>query len=207
MRLKIMHLAAGVLLTLAGTIVGAQGVPTTATTGVRPGDLISVWVWRETSLTGEFLVDGRGRVILPMLGEVLVTGKSTDSLIDEIQASFRAYLMNPSIRVSVVRRVAVQGQVGNPGLYPVEATMTIGNVIAMAGGVSANGNPRKILLRRDGRIIETSLGSEQVLEHSAVQSGDEIFISQLPWIFRHGSLLLGTGLSVIAGVAVALILR
>lgn len=206
MRRSRSSLTVGVILAFAGVTLGAQGSPA-ASTGVRSGDLISVWVWREASLTGEFPVDGRGRAVLPMIGEVIVTGKSADALVDEIQALFRTFLTNPSIRVSVVRRVAVQGQVGKPGLYPVDATVTIGNVIAMAGGVSANGDSRKILLRRDGRVIATSLGAETVLEHSAVQSGDEIFVGERPWLSRHGGLLLGTGLSIVAGVAVALVLR
>jgi polysaccharide export outer membrane protein len=184
----------------AGTSPGTAG-------GVRAGDMISVWVWRETTLTGEFPVDARGRAVLPMIGDIVVTGKSSDALVDEIQASFRKFLTNPSIRVSVVRRVAVQGQVGRPGLYPVDATVTIGNVIAMAGGVSPNGDPRKIRLLRDGRVIETSLGTETVLERSAVQSGDEIFVAERPWLSRQSGMLFGAGLSVVTGVVVALLLR
>jgi polysaccharide export outer membrane protein len=184
----------------------AQAVPDSAPTGVRAGDVISVWVWREADLTGEFAVDARGRVVLPMLGEVVVVGRGADALADELRSAYRRYLNNPSIQVRVLRRVTVQGQVARPGFYPVDATVTVGNVIALAGGISAGGNEQRIRLLRDGRVIEAALGPATVLERSPVQSGDLIYVPEKPWLARNSGLLLGAALSIVVGVSVALII-
>jgi protein involved in polysaccharide export with SLBB domain len=39
-----------------------------------PGDLLRVSVWREPDLSGEFLVDRNGSVVLPLLGELTIPG-------------------------------------------------------------------------------------------------------------------------------------
>jgi len=168
--------------------------------GVRAGDVINVWIWRERDLSGEFPVDARGRVVLPLLGEVVAAGKGAEALADELRTAYRRYLSNPSIQVTVLRRIAVQGQVARPGFYPVDATVTVANVIALAGGVGGGGDARKIQLVRGGRVIVTSLGPQTVLEQSAVQSGDEIFVPERSWLARNSSTLLWAGLSVVTAV-------
>ncbi len=42
--------------------------PVAVTAGVRPGDVIRVWIWREQDYSGEFPVDARGTAVLPLLG-------------------------------------------------------------------------------------------------------------------------------------------
>ncbi len=172
------------------------------TFGVRPGDVVRVWVWREVDLSGEFAVDSRGRLVLPLLGEVSAAGKSGDALSEELTGAYARYLRNPSIQVTVLRRVAVQGQVAKPGLYPVDATVSVGDVIALAGGVTGQGNGDKIRLVREGEVLVTQLRPETVLERSPVQSGDEIFVPERSWLSRNsGTLLLG-GLSVAGALVV-----
>jgi polysaccharide export outer membrane protein len=196
------------LASAAGALTAqAPGSGDSVGTGVRAGDVISVWVWREQDLTGEFAVDARGRVVLPMLGEVTVLGRGAEALAEELRAAYRRYLTNPSIRITVLRRVAVQGQVARPGFYPVDATVTIGNVIALAGGVSPGGDGNHIRLVRDGRVVEAALGRETVLERSQVQSGDEIFVPEKPWVQRNSAILLTALTSIVVGITVALVVQ
>ena len=96
----------------------APSDPAEASPGVRPGDIVRVWVWREKDYSGEFPVDVRGSVVLPVLGEMTVSGHTAEQLTDTLREAYRKYLNNPSIEVTVLRRVAVQGEVMKPGLYP-----------------------------------------------------------------------------------------
>src|SRR6266513_2037417 len=82
--------------------------PVAVTAGVRPGDVIRVWIWREQDYSGEFPVDARGTAVLPLLGEVRVPGKTAEQLADTLHEAYRKYLKNPSIQVTVLRRVSVQ---------------------------------------------------------------------------------------------------
>src|SRR5262249_11360381 len=142
--------------------------PVPATVGVRPGDVITVKVWREPDYTGEWSVDARGRVVLPVLGEIAVQGRSAESLSGTLEAAYRRYLNNPPIEINVLRRIPVQGEVGKPGLYPADATVSVGELIALAGGVTQLGDRHKIQLLRNNQIIISSLGPSMVLQRSPV---------------------------------------
>ena len=170
--------------------------------GVRPGDVVRVWIWREQDYSGEFPVDARGNVVLPLLGEIVAPGRTAEQLADTLRQAYRKYLNNPSIQVTVLRRVSVQGEVVKPGLYPADATITVGDLVSLAGGVTPNANRDKIRLVRDGRVIVSGLGPGTVLQRSPVQSGDEVFVPQKGWLARNGSVLLLGGVSVAGALAV-----
>lgn len=166
-----------------------------------------MWVWRELDYSGDFPVDARGLVVLPNLGPVGARGKTAQALSDSITRAYQKFLNNPSIQVTVLRRVAVSGEVAKPGLYPADATITIGELIALAGGVTPNGNQKKIELVRDGRVITSGLGPGTVLQNSPVQSGDQVFVPQRSWMSRNGGIFLAGAVSVTTAVIVAILVR
>jgi protein involved in polysaccharide export with SLBB domain len=181
--------------------------PTEMTPGVRPGDMIRLWVWREKDYSGDFPVDARGRVTLPVLGEITVSGHTAEQLTDTLREAYRKYLNNPSIDVTVLRRVVIQGEVVKPGLYPADATISIGELIALAGGVTQNGNRSRVDLLRNGRVLETRLGPGAVLQRSPIQSGDVIVVPQKSWFSRNGQIFLYGGVSLATAVLARLIVK
>src|SRR5215208_3097736 len=108
---------------------------------LRPGDIIKWNVWREPEWSGEFTVDESGVAILPRLGAVKVTDMTVDVLKRFVSDSLGKYLRNPSIEVTPLRRIQVLGAVRSPGLYPVAPTVTVGDVVALAGGATPDGKP------------------------------------------------------------------
>ena len=203
----IFHFAFCILIAACAPQAPARQDPPPAIAGVRPGDVVRVWVWRETDYSGEFPVDARGIVVLPNLGPVAANGKTAQALSDSITHAYQKFLNNPSIQITVLRRVTVAGEVAKPGLYPADATITIGELIALAGGVTPNGNQKKVELLRDGRILISSLGPGTVLQNSPVQSGDQVFVPQRSWFSRNGGVFLAGGVSVTTAVIVALLVR
>jgi len=181
--------------------------PTDLTPGVRPGDMIRVWVWREKDYSGDFPVDGRGTVTLPVLGEISVSGHTAEQLTDTLREAYRKYLNNPSIDVTVLRRVVVQGEVVKPGLYPADATISIGELIALAGGVTPNGNRSRIELLRNGQVLVSGLGPGAVLQRSPIQSGDVIVVPQKSWFSRNGQIFLYGAVSLATAVVARLIVK
>jgi polysaccharide export outer membrane protein len=181
--------------------------PPPAVSGVRPGDVVQVKVWREQDYSGDFTVDSRGIVTVPLLGQIAVRGRAAEWVSDSLRHAYQAFLKNPSIEITVLRRIAVSGEVAKPGLYPADATITIGDLIALAGGVTSSGNQKRVELLRDGRIIISGLGPGTVLQNSQVQSGDQIFVPQRSWFSRNGGAFLYGGISVASAVIVALLVR
>lgn len=200
-------------LALLLAVVGCAGQatarqdPPPAAVGVRPGDVIQVKVWREQDYSGDFAVDSRGIVTVPLLGQVAVRGKSAEWVSDSLRNAYQQFLKNPSIEITVLRRIAVSGEVAKPGLYPADATITIGELIALAGGVTPMGDQRKVELLRNGQIIISGLGPGTVLQNSQVQSGDQVFVPQRAWMSRNGGYFLTAGLSLTTAVIVALLVR
>ena len=170
---------------------GGQRASSDSASTLRPGDAIRLRIWREPDLSGEFPVDESGVVVFPKLGPHRVTDQAPDSLKAWVTRSYAAYLKNPSIEVQVLRRIQVLGAVKNPGLYPVDPTLTVADALALAGGVAPDGEPKKIQLRRDGKSLTRGLKQQEVIGSTAIRSGDQLFVPQRSWISRNPGVVVG----------------
>lgn len=108
---------------------------------VGPLDTIAVDVFNIPELTREVQVDAGGRISMPLIGTVEAGGKTSSELARAIEVALRAhYVRNPevtiNIRNSVSQVVTVDGQVVEPGLYPVTNQMTLLRAIASAKGMA-----------------------------------------------------------------------
>lgn len=187
---------------------GAQAVPAGAASGpsLQPGDIVRLRIWREPDLSGDFQVDQAGIVTFPKLGPMRVSEESTESLKAKLVAGYQEYLRNPSIDIVLLRRVNVLGAVKNPGLYPVDATMTIADAIALAGGATPDGNRRKIELLRDGQRIAVDLADVMKIADLPLRSGDQLFVPERSWISRNPGVI-AASLTGAISLVIALFLR
>lgn len=168
----------------------AVPVPTPATTAaMRAGDIVRLRIWREPDLSGDFPVDERGEVVLPKLGPMIVTAISGDSLQRRLTTMYGEYLRNPSIDVTLLRRITISGAVRNPGLYPVDATMTVADAVAIAGGAASDGRVDRVLLQRDGRTLVTELRANTSLASTPLRSGDQLYVPQKRWLSRNAGVV------------------
>jgi polysaccharide export outer membrane protein len=152
---------------------------------IAVGDRIALRVWREPDLSDTLSVDQDGQIILPRLGPYRVSGHSIASLQDSLRARYAAFLRNPAVKVTVFRRVGVQGEVRAPSLYFVDVTMTLREVLAMAGGITEAGHPDKVVVVRGGRQIALGrwqLGGPMSAE---LRSGDQVVVGRRSWISRN----------------------
>ena len=177
---------------------GSTGAPAVTGHPLLPGDAISLKIWREPDLSGEFSVDEQNVVVLPKVGPLNVRGISSDSLKTYLVSTYSSFLRNPSIEVRLLHRVRVLGAVRNPGLYPVDETMHFTDVLALAGGVSTDGNPNKIRLVRDGQTLDTQLSKGLLVSDSPLRSGDQVIVDQKSWAARNPGILIGLGSTFVA---------
>ncbi len=160
-----------------------------STTFLQAGDVIRLNIWREPDMSGEFVVDEHGTVVFPKLGIRKVTDVTVDSLRALLIADYQRFLQNPSINIVFLWRIKVWGAVMKPGLYPVTATTTLTDAVAIAGGVSPNGRTDQIELVRDGTKKLISLKQPSSILSSQVKSGDEIIIPQRSWLSRYPTII------------------
>lgn len=171
-----------------------------------PGDAVRVTVFGEEELTGEYPVDQNGVVVFPLLGERRVLGMAADSLEQVLVQDYREFLTDPAINVTVLRRVSVLGEVREPGLYPVDLTMSLNEALALAGGVSPNGNLNDIRLIRGTDVMLRDMEAGVPLSATPVMSGDQIFVGQRSWLSRNMALVT-TLITVSASLTIALLVR
>lgn len=108
---------------------------------IGPLDSIGVDVFNVPDLSREMQVDASGRISMPLIGTIEARGKTANELAQAIEAALRGrYVRNPevtvNIRNSVSQVVTIDGQVTEPGLYPVTNQMTLMRAIASAKGLS-----------------------------------------------------------------------
>ena len=161
--------------------------------GLGPGDFILVNIWREPDLSDTVQVDNAGLAVFPKLGPIPVTGIRPDSLERLLVREYSRYLQNPSIRVTVLRRITIWGAVMRPGTYPVDLTLAITDALALAGGATSEGKSDKVELRRGTtrRMIDLSAETERVGDLS-LRSGDQLFVPRRSWVSRNPGFIVAT---------------
>jgi protein involved in polysaccharide export with SLBB domain len=169
---------------------------------LKPGDLVRLRVWREPDLSGEFPVNETGVAVLPQLGPVDVTSVSADVVKAKITQELEVFLNHSSVDVAFLRRVQVLGAVQKPGLYHVEPTMTIGDALALAGGVLSNGRPDKVEIIREGQKLPGTVSGRILISHSPIRSGDQLYVPERSWISRNTGTILA-GLSTVTALLYA----
>jgi protein involved in polysaccharide export with SLBB domain len=191
---------AAVLSAAASGAPSAQELRTTSTVGLSlyPGDAVKLQIWQEPDLSGVFRVDENGVLTLPLLGARPTADLSADELKAQLLKDYSIHLKNPSIEVSILRRISLIGEVQKPGLYDVDPAMRVGDLVALAGGVSADGNPRNIDIRRDGMEVADDLELGAVIGNR-VRAGDQVIVNEKSWFSQNsGRVLVAVGATLTA---------
>ncbi len=181
----------------------AQTIVQQSSASLRPGDSLRVRVWREPDLSGVFMVDEHGDLTFPRLGRRSVVNVPIDSIRARVQREYAEFVRDASVEITPLYRVRVNGAVRNPGLFTVDPTMSVGDAIGLAGGVSPEGRNGRVDLVRDGRRIATSISPSSRIVELALRSGDELYVPERPWLSRNTGLLFG-GLSALGSLFWAL---
>ncbi|MFN5153855.1 MAG: polysaccharide biosynthesis/export family protein, partial [Gemmatimonadota bacterium] len=97
-----------------------------------------------------FTVDESGHVTIPLAGAVRVSGLTPIAAARAVQERYAAVSRVADVSFIPLRRVVVSGAVNRQEVLFVENGTTVGESIVLAGGVSWNGNDRRVELWRDG---------------------------------------------------------
>jgi polysaccharide biosynthesis/export protein len=86
-------------------------------------------------------VDASGRISFPLVGTIEAAGKTPGELAAVIQSALRgAYVRDPRVVVNLTKSVSqlitVEGEVKEPGIYPVLGKMTLLRAVASAKGTT-----------------------------------------------------------------------
>ena len=166
---------------------------------IRKDDKISVSIWNHDDLSvgsiygvynsneayGKWLmVDQKGNIVVPSLGEIKAEGKTVLQLRDDLTKSFSKDLVNPIVDVKVLNReVSLIGEVQNPGKFQLEKEKnTLVETLAMAGDFQPYADKKhvKLIREKDGSstefIIDLTKLDPAMQDQLLVMPGDVIYV-------------------------------
>ncbi len=179
------YLIACLLLLFPTSSAFAQDQDTTGSSPsyrLRPGDILVITVWGQPDYSGEFKVDETGHIPYPVLGEIDTRDKTMTRIREEIRAGLERIFNDPFVTVNPQFSIAVLGEVRSPGLFDVDPTLTVLDIVAMAGGPAPNGDINKIQLLRGGQTLDLRFVQDRVgvlsLQEVGLRSGDQIMVAR-----------------------------
>jgi polysaccharide export outer membrane protein len=164
-----------------------------------PGDVIRVTVFQNPDLTTEARGSESNVISFPLIGSVSLGGLSVTAAENTIARQLRegGFVLQPQVTILPVQmrgnQVSVIGLVGRPGRYPLDtANLRLSDMIATAGGISANGADTVVLIgTRNGASMRTEIdipalflkGSESDVP---LAGGDIIYVHRAPVFYIYG---------------------
>lgn len=172
--------------------------PSTFTDEYRIGvdDLLQVSVWRNPELSVTVPVRPDGRISVPLIGDVVAGGRTSQEVGQAIEERLATYIRDPKVAVILtelrshefISRVRVTGAVQTPVSIPYRQGMTVLDAVLQAGGTSefASADRTRLYRRVDGssetRTMEIKLGrilkSGDLETNYPVQPGDVITVPE-----------------------------
>ncbi len=135
---------------------------------IGAGDVLTIQVWREPSLSGQFTVRPDGRITFPLLNDIKAAGLTPLELKAKLEKGLSKFISTPVVTVGVQevnsKNVYVLGKVNTPGKYPLTTDTTVLQAIAEAGGLAewAQGDDIVILRKENGKQIKLEFDYDEV---------------------------------------------
>lgn len=149
-----------------------------------PGDVVSILVLNDQTLSGEQVIGPDGFIRLPLVGAIKAAGLTLDELTEKLRQELSRFIRKPRVTVTLkqfpvsVRRIYVLGEVKNPGAYqiPPGITPTIFDAVALAGGFTDNADLTQIrVFQRDGQSSSFNLREFQT-NSASISPGDLVWV-------------------------------
>ncbi|EOR94562.1 Polysaccharide export outer membrane protein [Arcticibacter svalbardensis MN12-7] len=98
-----------------------------------------------------YLVDEKGAIQLPLIGNLKVSGLTLSSIRETIQSRLNEYLKQPVVNIRLINfKVSVMGDVLRPGVYPVQnQRISIAEALTMAGDLNITALRNNVVLIRE----------------------------------------------------------
>ena len=152
---------------------------------IGPGDTLNIFVWRNPELSTSVPVRPDGRLSVPLLEDLMVTGRTPTELAREIEEDLSVFIQDPFVTVIVTnfvgpltQQVRIIGAAADPQALPFRANMSLLDVMIEVGGLTefAAGNKASIV-----RVVDDEQRQFGVRISDLIKDGDvSANVSMLP---------------------------
>lgn len=178
---------------------------------IGPEDLVQITMYnvpdtegRATPRTLSVRVSHEGKISLPLIGEIGVSGLTISGLEKNLTTRYAKYILNPQVGVLVTeyrQRVSVIGAVQKSAVFELTGPKTVIDILAMAGGVTDRAGTQVHIYRQGPKGRESYVIDLMVLASNAslitadnaglitmpVQAGDVINVPLAGMFFVDGA--------------------
>jgi len=161
-------------------------------------DTVKITVFQQPDLTTVSRIDASGSVTFPLIGEIRLAGLTKVEAERAISGSLKqgGYLKNPQVSILIEQyqsaQVSVLGFVNKPGKYSIERTSSVVDMLANAGGLTAEGGDVLLVVRGIGRKakrIEVDLLRFQqgdLSQNIELKAGDLVLVPRMEEFYIYG---------------------
>ena len=141
-----------------------------------PGDIFNLKVFDAKELSGRLEVLNDGSISLPFVGSINVEGLTINQVIDKIRLNLGKILLRPDITLTLMTprpvRIALIGEVEQPGLYTLGTRETLGTEGAVR--VSVSGLPTIVdAIQKGGGITQEAKLNGVILKRRTQNKTDQ----------------------------------
>lgn len=186
-------------LALTGCASGPQFPPAPSAAGVQDynyiigaGDSLNIVVWRNPELSMSVPVRPDGKVVAPLVEEVMAQGRTSTQLARDVEQQLSKYVRDPVVTVMVngfvgpySEQIRVVGEAARPQFLSYKKNMTLLDVMIAVGGLTdfAAGNSATVLRTAEGNKqysvrLKDLLKRGDVSANVEVRPGDILIIPQ-----------------------------
>ena len=160
---------------------------------VGPGDSLNIFVWRNPELSQSVVVRPDGKLTVPLVEDLVASGKTSTELAREIESALSIYIKEPLVTVIVEgftgvysTQVRVLGEATSPTALPYRDAMTVLDVMIAVGGLTdfADGNKAQLVRTIDGTQHQVVMRLEDLIKDGDISAnipvapGDVIIIPE-----------------------------
>ena len=164
---------------------------------LNKSDVVTIKVVSQPDMDTASRVELDGTVQFPYVGRIKAAGLTEDQLAHaiEMRLASRQIVNDPHVLVEITgfgSEISVQGQVGAPGLYTIDRTTTLTQILARAGGLRESGatvvlqrkgpNGRTVVRYNGPDILSGKINGDRIF----VQDSDDIYVELAPFYYVYG---------------------
>ncbi|MEP7125367.1 MAG: polysaccharide biosynthesis/export family protein [Byssovorax sp.] len=152
-------------------------------------DIISIQVYKSADLSlGGAIVRPDGVVTIPLVGDVVVAGKTPSQVREDLKKRFSEFVKEATVNVTVSGfnsyRFIVSGQVNKSGSFSQKYYVSVSEAVAMAGGPNKFAGDQIVIYRadKDGHIREIPVSFKMIMSGKrpdmdvAIVAGDSVVV-------------------------------
>lgn len=135
-------------------------------------DVVRVAVWKDPNLSADAAVRPDGTITLPLVGEVVASGRTAVALQREVAQRLSAFVKDAVVTVAVAEvnsyRFTVAGNVEHPGMFTSRYYVTVSEALALAGGPNRYASSGHVVIVRNAGTTARRIP----IDYDAILSGE-----------------------------------